>query len=539
MLIAAVSFAACEEPIPDGPNKENPDSAEVADTIAIPAMEIPAEAITVSEARNICAGLESGAVTEQAYYVKGWVKKIHDKHAEGVSGYGNGQFYMSENQLKGGTYDNDDFMAYQVYYLDNKKFTSADQVQVGDYVVIYGKLTNYSGTYETEGKGKAYVYATSTPREGQVTPEPELGDTITVQDMLDMTANGTMPNKDGGSYQKWVKGYIVGAYDFNASDKFALTGTTGVETNILIADDPENTDSYKVASVKLSAGIYCEALNLKAHPENYKKEVLLYGTIEKYCGIGGIVNITNAVLDGTPIGNGGGEVEIDYLEGEMSVSDFLAHPTIAGLTDGNTTEEEFTVRGVVKEVKTVSLTYGNAQFYITDGKNDLLCYNIFHLDGAKFVHADQIQVGDIVTVKSVVTNYQGTIEPKGGYITRTTNTFDASTVDTTPKEITVKDALALNLAADETADGLYTLTGAVKTVTEAFGSFGNATFTITDDSCEEEFICYRTKYLGNEKWKEGDRQIQAGDIITVIGAIKNYKGTTIELVDGYISAWVE
>ncbi len=411
MLIAAVSFAACEQTIPDDGNKPNQGGGGTQQIVDIPSnVDIPAEAISVTEARKICEGLESTATTGTKYYVKGWIKKIHSKHTdETIAQYGNGQFYMSENKYADGSYDKEDFMAYQVFYLDGEKFTSADQIQEGDYVVVYGELTNFNGTYETVGKGAAYIYSTSNPRNG------------------------------GGN------------------------------------------------------------------------------------GGGGNIDPT----------------KIDYQAGEMSVTDFLADPTIANLKDGETTKEEFVVRGIVKEVKTVSLNYGNAQFTITDGTNDLLCYNIFHLNGAKFVSSEQIKVGDIVTVKSVVTNYQGTIEPKGGCITRTTNTFDPSTIDTTPKEISVKDALALNIKEGSTADGLYQLTGVITTITEAFNAqYGNATFTIKDDSCEDEFICFRLKYLNNEKWTEENQQIQTGQIVTVIGAIKNHYGD-IELVDGYISAFAE
>ena len=55
---------------------------------------IPAEAITVAQACEICAALESGATTGTKYYVMGYVKKIHNNHADGVANFGNAQFYM-------------------------------------------------------------------------------------------------------------------------------------------------------------------------------------------------------------------------------------------------------------------------------------------------------------------------------------------------------------------------------------------------------------------------------------------------------------
>lgn len=117
---------------------------------------IPAGAIDVVKAREICAGLASGATSGTKYYVMGYVKKIHSKHADGVANFGNAQFYM-EN-VKGANSE-EDFLAYQVYGLNGEKITDPNVVAVGDFVVVYGELTNYMGnTYETVGKGAAYIW---------------------------------------------------------------------------------------------------------------------------------------------------------------------------------------------------------------------------------------------------------------------------------------------------------------------------------------------------------------------------------------------
>lgn len=176
---ALLIFTACEMAIPPfiGPT-DRPDNGE---TPVVPPVEapdtigwnVPAEAITVSEARDICAALESGATTGTKYYVMGYVKKIHNKHADGVSNYGNAQFYMEE--VKGAN-SSDDFMAFQVYGPNSKKLSDPNAVAVGDFVVIYGELTNYSGTYETTGKGAAYIWKSTNPLlNEQVKPEePEV-----------------------------------------------------------------------------------------------------------------------------------------------------------------------------------------------------------------------------------------------------------------------------------------------------------------------------------------------------------------------------
>ncbi len=129
-------------------------------TIEIPAeaqgWDIPAEAIDVLQARAICAGLEAGATTGTKYYVMGYVKKLHNNHASGVSGFGNATFYMENVN---GANSEEDFLAFQVYGLNGEEITDPNVVAVGDFVVVYGELTNYMGnTYETVGKGAAYIW---------------------------------------------------------------------------------------------------------------------------------------------------------------------------------------------------------------------------------------------------------------------------------------------------------------------------------------------------------------------------------------------
>ena len=166
-LIALLLFAtppACEldDEINFGKSnttEKDPDDKQelTLDTIG---WNIPTEAITVAQAREICMALESGSNTGSKYYVMGYVKKLHYNHASGITGYGNAQFYIED--VKGAN-SRDDFLAYQVYGPDSKKLTNPNEVAVGDFVVIYGALTNYNGTYETVGKGAAYIWKSTNP----------------------------------------------------------------------------------------------------------------------------------------------------------------------------------------------------------------------------------------------------------------------------------------------------------------------------------------------------------------------------------------
>ena len=121
---------------------------------------VPAEALSVAQAREICAGLESGQSTDKAYYVKGYIKKLNSRNAESIPNYGTAQFYI-EDVL--GAYSSSDFLAFQVYGIDSTKLTDLNSVSVGDFVVIHGNLINYNGTYETVGGGKSYIWKSTNP----------------------------------------------------------------------------------------------------------------------------------------------------------------------------------------------------------------------------------------------------------------------------------------------------------------------------------------------------------------------------------------
>lgn len=82
------------------------------------------------------------------YYIKGFVSSIKEID---TGQYGNATFYITDTK-EGNT---EKFYCYRVMYLDGAKFSSADQLKVGDEVVVYAQLLNYSGnTPETNAGGK-------------------------------------------------------------------------------------------------------------------------------------------------------------------------------------------------------------------------------------------------------------------------------------------------------------------------------------------------------------------------------------------------
>ncbi|MBQ8272498.1 MAG: DNA/RNA non-specific endonuclease [Tidjanibacter sp.] len=78
------------------------------------------------------------AYDETAVYTRGVISEIEQVDLS----KGNAKYYISNN---GATY-NSQLYVYRGNYLDNEKFTSSNQISVGDEVVIYGPLLLYQST---------------------------------------------------------------------------------------------------------------------------------------------------------------------------------------------------------------------------------------------------------------------------------------------------------------------------------------------------------------------------------------------------------
>ena len=114
----------------------------------LPHGENPDDPFTVAEAIAKCKAI--GSTTDGViYYAKG---KISSISSIDTGDYGNATFNISDN----GT-DENALTCFRSKYLNNEKFTSEDQIGVGDEVVICGKLVDYKG--ETpEFSGNVYIY---------------------------------------------------------------------------------------------------------------------------------------------------------------------------------------------------------------------------------------------------------------------------------------------------------------------------------------------------------------------------------------------
>ncbi len=97
---------------------------------------------------------------------------------------------------------------------------------------------------------------------------------------------------DGQKIPAIVTGYIVGAVN-SAPEKDSQFGTDAtIATNILISDNPDTNDYTECLIVQLPSGSIRSALNLVDNPGNYKKQVKITGSVEKFYRVAGLKGVT-------------------------------------------------------------------------------------------------------------------------------------------------------------------------------------------------------------------------------------------------------
>jgi|LFRM01.2.fsa_nt_gb uncharacterized protein YdeI (BOF family) len=85
----------------------------------------------------------------------------------------------------------------------------------------------------------------------------------------------------------WVQGYIVGSV---VNNRYVFSAEGATNSNIIIADNADETDQNNAVPVQLPAGASRNELNLQANSDMYKVEVIIKGDLEAYFGAAGLKN---------------------------------------------------------------------------------------------------------------------------------------------------------------------------------------------------------------------------------------------------------
>lgn len=531
VAMAAMTFTACEDvPEPYGkPYEKGGGNTEIEGAKGTGTKDDPFNAIA---ALNYGNGLASGEISGDYYYIKGKVVSVKE---EFTTQYGNGTFYISED----GTSTNQ-FYAYRVMYLGNKKFANGDtQIAVGDDVIICAKITNYNGTIETAQK-EGFLYELNGENRGG---EPSGGG----GDVGTPAGDGTLENPYN------VAAAIAKCKEIGATandDKYYVKGIC-VEGGT--ADATYGNASFYIADSKEGARFYCfQVLGTdgKKMPSGYAinvdDEVLIYGPIYNYkgntpetAGKGAACIVT---INGKSTNEGGSESDetIGTAEAPITVADALSR--INALENGGKSTMKAYVKGKVVKVATNQTNfekYGNLNYYISEDGQDANTIQVYAgdgLNGEKFKSITDIAQGDEVvvfgTLYKYVKNDNTTPEITDSYLTSLVKGSGGEGggggEQGTVQEVTV----AQFNAAAVSNDVWYQLKGKVTNLKEG-DIYGN--FDLVDET-GSVYVYGLLSEKGGEKKKFQDlvaaKGIKEGSTITIIGNRGEYNGK-IEVMNAY------
>ncbi|MBQ9660221.1 MAG: BACON domain-containing protein [Bacteroidales bacterium] len=387
--------------------------------------------------------------------------------------------------------------------------------------------TSYGNWYLNDGTGEIYIYGTVNEGGSYAWSSfnIEVGDEVTVQGPKTVY-NGTVELVDATFIS--VSKSLIKVAEMDPEDGTIpteggeLTVVLENKGNGIIVEVPEAAKSWlSIASVNGNTVTFNAAENV-AGPRN---ATLVFQTTDGK-------KIYSAETSITQLGATGSK------DLPFTVTEAIEY--IQGL--GEETAKDFYVKGIVsKIVNKFDAEYGNTTFWISeDGEyNDDLSldfegYRVLWLGNEKWEEGNaQIEVGAEVILCGKLTVYKGTAETSGNkaYIYQINGvTGEDDGIGTMESPFSAVGAIEAAKAAP--ASNVY-VAGTISKIVDGgeFGSYGNATFWISEDGeyhsdLDLDFEAYRVLYLGNKKWAEGDTQIKVGDDVILYGQLTTYKGTS-------------
>ncbi len=551
LLCAALSlgfFTACEDvPAPYNIPTEDPTPVVTpAEPKGTGTLEDPFNAVAATQAAK---ALESGAESEQDYYIQGIVSSVADSYS---TNFGNASFYISDD----GTASNQ-FYVYRALYLGNQKYTSGENIEAGDTVIICGKITNYRGNTPETVQNKAYLYSLKKgDGTSSQTPVENLVGSGTIEDPYTSASALLIASAltSGGQTRDafYIKGKVV-----SVKEQFS---TQYGNASFYISDDGTTTDQFYIFR-----SLYLGNKKWTSGDKQLKEgdEVIICAKLTNYMGntpetVQGstyIYSLNGETGGVTPTPGPGGDAKgTGTLEDPLNA--VAANNIASALGSGGKTDQAYYIKGKVVSVKEqFSAQYGNASFYISDDGTTAGQFYIFralYLGNQKWANGDkQLKEGDEVIVYAKLTNYMGNTpetlqgetylyslngETAGGTTPTPGPSGEAKGTGSLadPYNSVAANNIASALASGAKTSEAYYIKGKVVSVKEQFSAqYGNASFYISDDGTStDQFYVFRALYFGNQKWVSGNSQIKAGDEVVVYAKLTNYMGNTPETAQG-------
>ena len=224
---------------------------------------------------NYCKQLGADTESTENIYIKGKIVSIEEEYG---TQFGNGSFTISNDGSNSNT-----FKVWRALYLGNKKYTSGKtQIQVGDEVVIYGKVIYYYGNTAETSQGNAYLYSLNgvTEDAGGDTPDEPKGEAKgsgTLDDPYNSVAANAYASSLASGETSSKKVYIKGIVS-SIKEEY---GTQYGNGTFYISDDGTSSNQFYVfRALYLNNEKYTEGKE-QIHVGD---EVVVCGSVTNYMG---------------------------------------------------------------------------------------------------------------------------------------------------------------------------------------------------------------------------------------------------------------
>ncbi len=435
------------------------------------------DTITVAKALEIGGALASGAKTDVAYVIEGYVSDIvtyYDPTNDFET------FWMTDDKTSTAKTNADG--AFEVY-----KGNPVQKMEAGlhGHVYVTAKITNYNGTtIETSGSASVNIVEQGTVDEVEA---------ITVAKALEL--GEALADKGTTAERYEITGYVANVYNF-------LNPDYGSET-LWITDDPEST------STENAFQIYRGKPNTKTATGLHAK-VKVVTKIKKY---------------GSTIETDGSTIPFEVLEASTFVPDTVdidkAVEIAEALGENAKTPVYYVVKGFIQEPGTFDSQNSNATFKLSQFPNEA--------EGSVTAYRATVLKADAekVATKNSYVNVTGYLMKKGGaQIAQGAITAFVEAPQTDTIHVNVAEAVAegLKLPMGGKSDRIYAVTGFVNLVMEEFAE-GVESFFLADDATSDASTFFAVD-------ASIDKAVEAGHQVEIVGRLQNPDGETVTIDHG-------
>ena len=447
LAIAAMTFSGCEDvPAPYNLPQEIIDGGDGETTADPMGTGTETDPYNVAAANQVGATLSAGESTETVY-IRGIVSRIDEIDPS----FGNATYCISDD----GT-PNNQFLVYRGYSLGGEKFTSVDELKVGDEVIVKGTITNYNGTIELNQRNEIYslngVIAGGETGEGEGTLESPYD----VAKALSLIASG----ENDPDAEVYIKGKVSQIKEISAQ--------FGNGTYYISVDGTTENQLYVYRGYYLNGEKFTSEDQLKVGDE-----VIILGKLTTF-------------YDDPQVGTGSKLVSVNGQTGMIPGTEALPYTPSQALeviaNGENDPEAEVYIKGKVSQIKEVSPSFGNATYYISDDgttDNQLYVFRGKYLNGEEFTSEDQLKVGDEVVILGKLTTYNG--DPQVNTGSKIVSINGEGGGSTAGGSISISDNM-LTLTNSAVTAGTETATLAVADITDLKRGDKPSSLTMSDGS---------------------------------------------------------